>query len=757
MKDMVLAMRHIGSTLIVVALLAAAGCSRSASDYLKSGDEFAAAGKTREALIEYRNAVNKEATNGAARLKLAETHEKLGELPQAFREYIRAADLLPNDVAIQVKAGTLLLLAGRNEDAKVRAERALAIDAKNVDAQLLLGNASAGLKDLDGALKEIEEAIELAPANDRGYSSLGMVQLAKGDATAAEAAFRKAVEVAPNSVQAKLGLGNFLWSANRRDEAVTLFEQALALEPKNVLANRLMATFHASGPTPEKAEPYFRALAEMPDNTEGKLALAEFYLRLGKTEEGKKTLLAAAGEKATYAPATRRLAALAFSEGRKVDAYKQADEILAKDAKDADTLVLKGRMQVADGKVDDGLATFKAAVAAQPTNVAAQFALGSAHAAQREIDPAIAAFTEVLRLNPRASAAQLQLANLYLAKGEVKQSSTMAEDALRNAPGNPMARLVQARTLLARGQVQEAGVAMAALEKQFPQAWPVQSQLGTYYAVRGELPKARAAWEKALTLNADAWEAHQGLTRLDLAEKKVDAAWARINAYVEKYPKDTRYRVEQARVAVVRRDLPAAEGALRKAIEADPTAMEAYGMLGQVYLSQNKLDQARVEFENVVKKQPRSVGAHTLIGMILQQQGKDAEAMDQYRRTVEIDPRAAVASNNLAWMQASSGGNLDQALQYAQAAQQVLPDQPEVNDTLGYVYLKKNIPTLAVAPMLKAVEKDPNNATYHYRLGHAYLLSGNKVKAKESLERALKLRADFPEAGEARTLLAQAQ
>ena len=207
-------------------------------------------------------------------------------------------------------------------------------------------------------------------------------------------------------------------------------------------------------------------------------------------------------------------------------------------------------MQVADGKVDEGLATFKAAVAAQPTNAGAQFALGSAYAAKRDIDPAIAAFTEVLRLNPRASAAQLQLANLYLAKGQVKQGGSMADDALRSAPGNPMARLIQARTQLAQGRLAEAGVAMAALEKDYPQAWPVQAQLGTYYAVRGDFAKARAAWEKTLALNPAAWEAHQGLVRMDLAEKKPDAAWTRINGLVEKFPKDARFRVEQARVAM---------------------------------------------------------------------------------------------------------------------------------------------------------------------------------------------------------------
>ena len=118
-------LRKLG-VLVALATVFAAGCSKSAADYVKSGDAFAKDGKHREALIEFRNAVQKEATNGEARLKLAETHEKLGEIPQAFREYIRAADLLQKDPAVQIKAGTYLLLAGRNDDAKVRAERALA-------------------------------------------------------------------------------------------------------------------------------------------------------------------------------------------------------------------------------------------------------------------------------------------------------------------------------------------------------------------------------------------------------------------------------------------------------------------------------------------------------------------------------------------------------------------------------------------------------------------------------------------------------
>ena len=148
--------------LVALAGILTAGCSKSANDYVKSGDAFAQQGKHREALIEYRNAVQKEAANGEARLKLAQTYEKLGEIVPAFGEYVRAADLLPKDAKLQVKAGTLLLMAGRDEDAKVRAQRALDLEPKNVDAQLLLGNASVGLKDLDGAAQRVERAPTVA-------------------------------------------------------------------------------------------------------------------------------------------------------------------------------------------------------------------------------------------------------------------------------------------------------------------------------------------------------------------------------------------------------------------------------------------------------------------------------------------------------------------------------------------------------------------------------------------------------------------
>jgi Flp pilus assembly protein TadD len=93
-------------------------------------------------------------------------------------------------------------------------------------------------------------------------------------------------------------------------------------------------------------------------------------------------------------------------------------------------------------------------------------------------------------------------------------------------------------------------------------------------------------------------------------------------------------------------------------------------------------------------------------------------------------------------------------LQLAQAAKAELPDNPNVNDTLGFVYIKKQLPSLAVPPLRLAVDKAPGDPGFHYHLGLALAQAGDKSAARQALEQALRLKADFPGAADARRLLA---
>jgi Flp pilus assembly protein TadD len=195
------------------------------------------------------------------------------------------------------------------------------------------------------------------------------------------------------------------------------------------------------------------------------------------------------------------------------------------------------------------------------------------------------------------------------------------------------------------------------------------------------------------------------------------------------------------------------EAFLKRAVEADPSNLEAYSLLASLYIHQKRTDDAVHELDRLSALQPGAVGPPTLAALICQARGQAGEAQRRFERLVEAHPEAAVASNNLAWMYASRGEQLDRALELAQAAKAGLPDDPQVNDTLGYVYIRKQLSALAIAPLTLAVERQPTNAVFHYHLGMAYAASGNRPAARQSLERALALKSVFDGADDARSLL----
>ena len=142
--------------------------------YLVSGNRFFDEGNYSAAIIEYRNAVDLDARFGEARKKLALSYARTGDARGALDQYVRAADLLPEDVDVQIAAGTLLLAARKPEDAVARADAALKVQPDNVSAYVLRGNALAGLSSFDEALKSIDEALRLDPKRGATFHRSGV-------------------------------------------------------------------------------------------------------------------------------------------------------------------------------------------------------------------------------------------------------------------------------------------------------------------------------------------------------------------------------------------------------------------------------------------------------------------------------------------------------------------------------------------------------------------------------------------------------
>lgn len=231
-------------------------------EYVRAGDVYVAQGRHLDAIIEYRRAIVLDPRFGEARAKLGRTYLLVNDAPQALREYVRAADLLPDDLDVQLSAGRLLHLAGHFEDAKSRAQRVLQKESRNVDAQVLLGSALAGLKDLDGAIGKLEDAVTIEPNHGRLYSAIGGFKLSQGRNEEAETAFRRAIALDPTASRSHIALGYYLWAVRRIPEAEDVFKHALELDPKSALVNRILATLLLTTGRVAQAEPYLKTLAE---------------------------------------------------------------------------------------------------------------------------------------------------------------------------------------------------------------------------------------------------------------------------------------------------------------------------------------------------------------------------------------------------------------------------------------------------------------------------------------------------------------
>jgi tetratricopeptide (TPR) repeat protein len=725
--------------------------------YIASGDEYLKSGKVAEAVIEYRNAVQQDPRAGDARAKLADAYVKSGDGSKALEEYVRAADLLPEDSGVHLKASGILLLARRFDDAKALAEKVLAREPQSLEAQILLANALAGLKEFDAAVEELEQAIKLNPERGETYSNLGALELGRGQKEAAERAFLKAVEINGKSSAARLALANFYWADARWPAAEKELRTVVEFEPSNLLAHRALATFYIATNRAAEAESHLKTIRDLSKTPAASLALADYYVARKDDQSARAILQSLTESKEAAAVAEVRLAQLDRRGGQRDAAYDRVAKVLEKDQTNLYALLTKTGFLSVDGRLEEALAVASLAAEKHPNSAEALFALGGIQAARHQNEAAIASYEGVLRLNARATDAKIALARLHLGAGRSDTSLGLAQDAAASQPQNPAARIALVRALLAKRELQKAETELNALSAKFPDAPAILTLMGVLKGTKQDAAGARNAFERALELDQNSNEALAGLVVLDLQAKRPAEALLRVDARVERTPSDSGALMLAARTHASTGDVSGAERLLRRAIEADPGYLDAYGALAQLYVRQGKLDAALKEFEELSKRERRPVAALTFAGMILQSQGKLADARDRFARALEIDPEAPVAANNLAWLYADTGENIDQALELAMRAKAKLPDVPQVNDTIGWVHLKKNLASLSIPYFEQSIEKDANNPTYHYHLGLAHAQAGDSAKARQSLSRALALKPDFPEAGEAKRVLATVQ
>jgi tetratricopeptide (TPR) repeat protein len=394
------------------------------------------------------------------------------------------------------------------------------------------------------------------------------------------------------------------------------------------------------------------------------------------------------------------------------------------------------------GDVQKAMDDLQQVVRSAPENFVARFNLGRAHMAKGEVEQARQQFEQAVRLRPDYIPPQLALAHLHITRREFDMALRTTAQILARDRNNMGALLLQSAALMGQGKFQDSRDLLQQMLNASPNSADVWFQLGMVNLVEKRFREAEAGFQKAYDLSPSNPRGLLGVVETYLAQGRVDAGIQKLQAEAQKHPERSDFHLMLGNTAVRtgRLDL-AIENFNKLVAKVDPksrVAADAYLRLGESYRRKGDLASGIAALNKASEIVPNDAVIVGTLALTLDGAGRRDEAKRAYEDVIKLNPNHAIALNNLAFLMAETGDDLNQALTYAQRAKQRLPQIDEVSDTLGWIYLKKNLSEDAVLIFQDLVKKAPKHPTYRYHLGMALSQKGDKTNAIRELQEALK-------------------
>jgi tetratricopeptide (TPR) repeat protein len=414
------------------------------------------------------------------------------------------------------------------------------------------------------------------------------------------------------------------------------------------------------------------------------------------------------------------------------------------------------------------LAELQTLVKNKPGDAVLHVDLARAYFGLNNTDKALNEALEAIHLAPKAMPPHIIASRLYEDRGEHAKALEQTDVVLATEPRNPEARLVRARALIGINEADKAQPELENLVKEFPQMNDPRLQLAELYAAEKQYDKAAQEFDRVWKSTPPDNRGFVGLQQVKLAQGHADEAIRAMQDVVNKNPKILGFRYDLANfqaaggAQILNSDPNRAKQLFQQAadnykeiLKTTTNSTDVWLRLGTLQRQLGQFDAALASFEQASNASPRNAAPLLNEATLLESMGKKRQAIDAYNKVLGIDPQNALAMNNLAFLNAENGTNLDQAMTYAERAKKQFPDNPDITDTLGYVYYQKNLNNEAVRIFRQIVQDHPQNPTFHFHLAMALLKQGDKTGARSEAEKALKNTSQPDQESKIRTFVSQ--
>ncbi len=177
--------------------------------------------------------------------------------------------------------------------------------------------------------------------------------------------------------------------------------------------------------------------------------------------------------------------------------------------------------------------------------------------------------------------------------------------------------------------------------------------------------------------------------------------------------------------------------------------------LGQCLAALNNPAAAIAAFQKARELAPYDAAPDVNLGIAYERLERSEDARRAYQEAIRKHPDNLTALNNLAYLDADRGVNLDQALAYAQRVRAKRPDDPNVLDTLALICIKKNLTDDGLRMLRDAVSRKPDSATLRLHLALALYQKGDRAQARQEIDAARRNKPTSKEQSQIKELLAK--
>ena len=737
--------------------------------YVARGNKYYEKQKYREALIMYKNAYRKDGKYGEAYYRAALAELAMGNQIQAVvRDLHRAVELAPDNLDAYERLINIYINGYLQDPAKspryVTELKGLADRLQKYKHgntfEFYRANGYIALMEnkLKDAINYFEKANTLKPLQP----DLALVYLqalaADGRQSDAEKIGWEMLKKDPHVLTIYDAMFLEFMRQKRLPDAEKILKLKVDNNPKVAEAYlQLAAHYYSQKQRPEMQATLNRLTSDTKTFPSAYKSVGDFYLRIKDVDlamqnyqEGMKVQPA---DKHTY---QKRMIEALILQDKKQEATNVLNEILKEDPKDDEAIAIRASLMMLSGSRDQlqtAINDLQSVVSRMPDNPVLRFNLGRAHLAKGNVQQARIQFEEAMKLRQDYLLPRIALAQILQQNGEFGRVVQMASEVLAYDANNLQAKLLRTRALIGMGEVKQARQELSSVQQTNPDVWEAKLQIAALDLNEKDYKAAEDSFRKMYTATADP-RALMGLTETYTIQGHYDQAMHVLTDEVKKHPERIDYLVALGNIAVRAGKYDPAIGYYKQVLDKNPRSADVWIRMGETQRRKGDIQSAVTSFDKAKELAPTNVMPYVQLAMMYDAQGKGDKARPLYEQVLKIQPDHPVALNNLAFSLAESGTDLDQAMTMAQRAKQKMPNDNNVADTLGWIYIKKNLSDSAISIFQDLTRKDPQRSTYHYHLAMALAQKGDKVQARHEIELAQR---NNPQGDEARRIQELAQ